>query len=186
MSRLTNQELNKIKRSKRWSVTFEDIYSRYFFLIFPLSFLCIGTLMIFSGFQNEVIDLKATAIVIFTFGLFSTAFVIKRLYQNQLFESFHVNNVSNKKIITRLKTLGFQDVQSHQFGYITAKTKVSWLSWGEQITIVLIDNELLINSRPTGNSFTLQPITIFKDRKNIRTIINELTLKVENKEKNCR
>jgi uncharacterized membrane protein (DUF485 family) len=173
---MTKEEIENIKKNKRWTITFADIYSRYFFIIFPLAIVFIGSIMTISGFKNNVTDLRIAAIIILTIGLFLTGFVVRRLYQNQVFERFQIIDLTNEKVDYVLKATGMDNVKFHKLGYFTATTNVSWFSWGEQITIIVNDNELLINSRPTGSSFSFQPITIFKDKKNIRTIINELTI----------
>lgn len=177
---MTKEEIENIKKNKRWTIKFTDIYSRYFFIIFPLAIVFIGSVMTISGFKNNVTDLRIAAIIILTVGLVLTGFVAKRLYQNQVFESFQIIDLTNEKVDSVLKATRLDNVKFHKLGYFTATTNVSWFSWGEQITIIINDNELLINSRPTGSSFSFQPITIFKDRKNVRTIINKL--KIESRE----
>lgn len=173
---MTKEELEHIKKNKRWAVTFSDFYSRYFFVLFPLAIVFIGSAMTISGFKNNVTDLKIAAIIILTFGLFFTAFVFKRLYQNQMFDCFPVEELTKEKVELALKGVGLNDVKYHRLGYFTATTNVSWFSWGEQITIVIDNNQLLINSRPTGSSFSFQPITIFKEKQNIKRIIQELQM----------
>jgi hypothetical protein len=61
---------------------------------------------------------------------------------------------------------------NENLGLIEAKTKLTGFSWGEVITIIQDENKYLINSRPGG---TNQPVTIYKDRKNIKKIRNILT-----------
>jgi len=171
---MTAEELNKIKKNKRWTVSFADI-CRYFFIIFPLGIVFIGSVMTLSGFKNNVTDLKIAAVIILCLGVFLTSFVVRRLYQNQVFLSFRVNGLTKDKVDLALKRVSFDNIKYHRLGYYTMTTKVSWFSWGELITIIIDNNELLLNSRPTGSKFLFQPITIFKDRKNIKIIINELT-----------
>jgi hypothetical protein len=173
---MTLKELENIKKNKQWTVTFADFYSRYFFILFPLAIVFIGAVMTISGFQKNVTDLKIAAIIILSIGLFLTVFFVRRLYQNQVFDRFQVKYLTKEKVDFALKSAGLNNVKFHTLGYYTASTNASWFSWGEQITIVIDENELLINSRPTGNSFSFQPITIFKDRQNIKTIINELQM----------
>ncbi len=172
---MTKVELENIKKNKRWTVTFEDFYSRYFFIIFPLAIIFIGSAATISGFKNNVTDLKIAAIIILTIGVLLTIFVIRRLYQNQIFESFYIKDLTKEKVDFALKKSGLNNVKLYKRGYYSATTNVSWFSWGEQVTIIIKDNELLVNSRPTGSSFSFQPITIFKDRNNIKIILNELT-----------
>jgi len=171
---MTKVELENIKKNRRWAVTFEDFYSRYFFIIFPLAIIFVGSAATISGFKNNVTDLKIAAITILTIGVLLTIFVIRRLYQNQIFESYYIKDLTKEKVDLALKESGLNNLKFYKTGYYSATTNVSRFSWGEQVTIIIKDNELLVNSRPTGSSFSFQPITIFKDRHNIKKIINEL------------
>lgn len=175
-NKMTKVELEYIKKNRRWSITFEDFYSRFFFIIFPLVIVLIGFVMTLSGFKNNMTDLKIASIIIIIIGLLLSTFVIRRLYQNQVFVSFQIKDLTKEKVDFALKATRLDNVKFHKLGYYTATTNVSWFSWGEQITIIINDNELLINSRPTGSSFSFQPVTILKDRKNIKSIIQELTI----------
>ena len=47
-------------------------------------------------------------------------------------------------------------------------TGTTGFSWGEQVTVVVDGNDLLINSRPTR-----QPITVFKDARNMKDFMRE-------------
>jgi len=172
---MTKQELEKIKVSKRWSVTFEDIYSRYVFIFIPLAIVFIGFIGSLAGFRNNSSDLKTAAFIILTVGIILTVFIAKRLYQNQVFEIYQVPGLTKDKIGNALKKTNLNNVKYHKLGYFVATTNTSWFSWGEQITIIPDNNQILINSKPTGSAFSFQPITIIKDRKNIKTIIDELT-----------
>jgi hypothetical protein len=171
---MTKIELEKIKKSKRWTVTFEDLYSRYFFIFFPLAITIIGSVMTISGFKNNMTDLKIAAIIILTLGLLFTFFVIKRLYQNQRFYCFEVEELTKDKVDLALQRTKLNNLKYHRLGFYKATTNVSWFSWGEEITIIIADNEILINSRPSGSFFSFQPITIFKDRQNIKSVFKEL------------
>jgi len=172
---MTKKELENIKKNKRWTVTFADFYSRYFFVLFPLAIVFIGLMAATSEFRNNVTDLKISAIIILTVGLFLTCFITKRLYQNQTFECYYISGLTNDKIEYALKKTNLSNAKFYKLGYFQATTNVSWFSWGELITIIPDNDKLFINSRPTGSAFSFQPITIFKDRKNIKTIIKELT-----------
>ncbi len=132
--------------------------------------------MTISSFKNNVTDLKIAAIIILTLGLFLTVFVVRRLYQNEIFDCFQVQELTKDKVDLALKRTKLNNVKYYRLGYYIATTDVSWFSWGEEITLIIADNEILINSRPTGSFFSFQPITIFKDRQNIKTIINELLM----------
>lgn len=169
-------EFEFIKKNKRWSIKFADIYSKYFFIIFPFTLVIVGYSATIAGFKNNVTTLKFTAIIILSLGIFLTAFVIKRLYQNQVFSCIEINNLTKEKVKKALKNAGMKNMKYYQLGYFVATTGVSWFSWGEQITVIIDNHKLLINSRPTGSLLTFQPITIFKDKQNIRNFIKELEI----------
>jgi len=172
---MTKEELDNIRKNKHWTVTLEDFYSRYLFVLLPLAIVFIGSIAATSAFRNDVANLKTTSIIILTFGLFLTFFTAIRLYQNQIFESYYIPGLTNDKIEDALKKTNLNNAKFYKLGYFQATTKVSWFSWGELITIIPDNEKLLINSRPTGTAFLFQPITIFKNRKNIKTIISILT-----------
>jgi hypothetical protein len=123
-----------------------------------------------------VTNLKITAILILSLGFFLTAFVIKRLYQNQIFYCFKDNDLTKEKVENALKNSGLKNINYYTLGYYSATTRNSWFSWGEEITVVIDNHILLINSKPTGNALSFQPITIFKDSQNIKKLIKELKI----------
>lgn len=95
---MTKKELESIKKNKRLPVTFEDFYSRYFFILFPIGILFISYTTALAGFKNNVTNLYITAIIIGSIGLFLTVFIAVRLYQNQMFVNFIVQDVTKEKI----------------------------------------------------------------------------------------
>lgn len=107
-------------------------------------------------------------------SVFLTIFVIKRLYENQVFKTFKIYNLTNEKIEASLKMCDFENCKYYKAGYYSALTKTSWFSWGEIITIIPNGDEILINSQPIGNLARSQPITISKDNKNIKKLISKL------------
>jgi len=153
-----------------------DILSRYFFLIFPIFIVLIGISELYSGFKNDLIDLKMTSIVIIGFGLLMFYFITIRLYQNKRFDCVKIQNLTTDKIEKVIKETNFKNWTYHKLGYFLCTTKVSGFSWGEEITLIPVGENLLINSRPTGSMFSYQPITIFKDKKNIRILVEKLKI----------
>lgn len=171
---MTIEQLEEIKRTKKWPTKLSDFYSRYFFILFPLAILIIGCVMLNSSFKNNVQELRIPSFVITTTGILLTIFIGKRLWQNQTFESFEVEDLTFEKLDKAIKQANFESSKFYKSGYFAAKTKTSWFSWGEEITMIQDGNRILVNSRPTGSAFSFQPITILKDRKNIKKVINEL------------
>lgn len=157
---MTQQELEKIKLTKKWPFKFSDIYNHYFFIIFPIVIMLVGILATLSGFESDLIYNKITSVIILSFGVLLTIFTTNRLHQNQIFYEYEVHGLSIDKIIDTLKNNKFNHPKFYKVGYFQATTNVSAFSWGETITIIVDNDKLLINSKPNS-----QPITIFKDKK---------------------
>jgi hypothetical protein len=64
---MTEAEIENIKKKLRWTVTFDDFYSRYFIVIGPLAIIFIGTVAALSAFRNDVINLKVASICILSY-----------------------------------------------------------------------------------------------------------------------
>ncbi|HEX8023140.1 hypothetical protein [Mucilaginibacter sp.] len=166
---MTKNELAKIKASGRWPVKISDFYRHYFFVVLPLGCTAVGAIELYSGFKFHHDDLKVPGTIQLIIFVILSILVVKRLYQNQVFEKHQVPDASVENIKHVLKSLGFRNVRHHKPGYFVCTTRVSWFSWGEEITIIFDDNDILINSRPNN-----QPITILRDRKNIKIIMTAL------------
>jgi hypothetical protein len=170
--KMTEELLERIKQNERWPITFWDIFN-CIILIAPLGIIIISLSALRSGIINDVPDLILTAIILMILGIFLTIFVSIRLYQNQHFYCWNIPDLSKEQIDAALKRANFSNVEYDKLGFYICNTNVSMFSWGERITIIVDNNTLLINSRPDGDSH-FQPITIFKDRKNIKLIIDEI------------
>jgi hypothetical protein len=171
---MTKETLDKIKMTKKWPFRLSDILSRFFFLIFPLFIILIGISEMNSGFKNNIPDLKITSFIITGVGFILMYFIAIRLYQNRRFDCFQINDLTADRLRRAIKDSDFKDFTYNKLGFFVCTTKISGFSWGEEITIIHDGDCLLINSRPTGSKFSYQPITIFKDKKNIRQIIERL------------
>ena len=165
---MTTQELEKIKLTKRWPIKFSDFYSYYFFIILPFSVLAIGFIMLKLRLKNNFEEIIIPSLII-VIGILLTFFTVKRLWQNQTFELIEIENLTQEKIEKAIRKANFESTKFEKFGFLTITTKTSLFSWGEEITIIHDHNKIFINSRPYA-----QPITILKDRNNIKNIINNL------------
>jgi len=172
---MTNQDLEKIKSSGKWPVKLSDFFNRYFFLIFPIMLVIVGSSMAFAGFKNNIIDLKVTSTIILAIGLFLTLFTAKRLYQNYIFKCYPIQGVNKSKIENALRRTLNNNFKYYELGYFVVTTKASWFSWGEIITIIPDNDRILINSKPSG-----QPITIFNNKTKINLIIGQLSAEIQN------
>ena len=171
--KMTEELLERIKINERWPISFWDIFD-FIILLLPLSFFLIASLSALrSGIINDVPDLILTAIILMILGIFLTIFVSIRLYQNQHFYCWSIPDLSKQQIEAALKRVNISNVEYDKLGFYICNTNVSMFSWGECITIIFDNDTLLINSRPNRDSH-FQPITIFKDRKNIKLIIDEI------------
>lgn len=172
---MTKTELNKIKEIERWPIKPTDFYRHYFYVLFPLGIIFIGTMMIYSGVKNNVTDLKIAALIILGLGIFLLTFIIIRLFQNQKFKKYIIPGISTEIIQESTQKLNLKEIDfNEKIGYFSGLTRTSWFSAGERVTIILNEEILLINSRPIMGPLLPQPITIFKDRKNIIKLINEI------------
>lgn len=172
---MTKSELNTIINSERWPIKFIDFYRHYFYVLFPIGIIFIGTMMMYSGIGNNVTDLKITALIELGLGIFLLIFITKRLVQNQRFKNYKIQGVSTEIIRESIQKLNLKEFNyNEKIGYFSGITRTSLFSSGEKITIIMDRERLLINSRPIMGPFLPQPITIFKDRKNIKKIINEI------------
>ncbi|MVN21790.1 hypothetical protein [Mucilaginibacter arboris] len=174
---MNKKEIEQIKRTKKSKRNVED-YINYFIFIFPLSIAFIGFILLLSYFMhNAETQSLLISLIMITLGLLFAYFTLKRLNENVTFET--IENQSNLNLI-ELK----QQIQNtfrlnsifiyEKLGTIEALTKLTGFSWGELITIIQDGNTFLVNSRPNG---TNQPVTVYKDRKNIKKIRNILTQK---------
>ncbi|WP_121811128.1 hypothetical protein [Mucilaginibacter kameinonensis] len=165
---MTNNELANIKASGRWPVKFSDFYRHYFFATIPLGCIFVAITMLYNAFEFHNNELKMPGTIGLSIFILFFIFVIKRLYQNQVFEKYQVTDEVLNNLKKVLKSLHFHNVRYYERGYFKCTSGVSWFSWGEEITIIIDDNYLLINSRPN------QPITLYEDRKNVKSIIKSL------------
>lgn len=165
---MTTKELEKIKLTKRWPIKFSDFYSNYLFLLLPFSVLALGFIMLKPSFKNNVDELIIPSLI-FILGILLTIFTVKRLCQNQTFESIEIENLTQERIEKAIRKANFESSKFNEFGLLTITTETSLFSWGEEITIIHLGNKFFINSKPYA-----QPITILKDRNNIKKIIKNL------------
>jgi hypothetical protein len=150
--------------------TFDD-YSNYFFLIFPVVFTVMGFSMAYNyiKFHSGLTILMLSVLYVF-FGIFSVFFVLKRLNDNITFRSISANTDDGIDSVAERLQQKFKlrriDVNK-ELNSIVAFTKATAFSWGEQLTLVFGEDCILVNSRPSG---TRQPLTIMKDRQNIKKL----------------
>ncbi len=104
-------------------------------------------------------------------ALFLYVFIHIRLKENLTFETISLSSKVELKDLKEKIRKNF-DVRKmnvdKDFGVIIAHTNWSGFSWGEKIMLVMDGNSILVNSRPDDDA--KQPITIVKDRHNIKML----------------
>ena len=151
-------------------MTFDD-YLNYWFLFFPIAIIVIGYSMFdnYFNFHNGLTILFLSLLFI-ALGLFSFFFILMRLIANNAFITIPNDKMLDvDKFVDNLKCkINLSSINvNKELKAINAVTKVTAFSWGEELTIIFDDAFVLINSRPNSSN---QPITIFKDKKNISLI----------------
>ena len=168
---MTEKEtIEQIIATKKSPRTFDD-YTNYVFLVAPIAFVAIGISMILNYFKfDSGLPVLSVGILLFSLGVGFAFFVLKRLSDNVTFTT--VSSVAKEDIDKVAEKLRQQfklrrvDVNK-DLNRIIAFTKTTAFSWGEQLTLIFDKDDILINSRPSG---TRQPLTIIKDRQNIKKL----------------
>lgn len=167
---MTKKELvQHIKQTGKFVRTYDD-YTSYFIFVFPISIGFIGFSMIYNYFKfHSEITLLLVAILFISMAFLFGFHINRRLKENITFESISTTNHDIDTIAEKLKKnfKGIEIKVNHNLGVIEAYTKMTGFSWGEKLTLIIDKNSILINSKPSG---TRQPITILKDRKNIKKL----------------
>lgn len=166
---MKEEDLEFIKENHKWRFVWTDIFDRYFILIAPLFFIFLSFMISYFSISRYT-DLSFLLITtpLFLFGCFTFYIIIKRIERESQFKPipFQRQNLEFDTYFTKLDwrlSLKTDKV-------IIGVTKISWLSWGETITIVLDNNQLLFNSRPQGR----QSFTLNKDKVNYKKFCDAL------------
>ena len=170
------EQIEYIKCNHKSKRTFDD-YTNYFIFIFPLAFIGIGLSMLFNFFKFQTgLPILLVGLCFVVLGTAFGIFTAKRLTENLTFEQVNLHKQADLDgIASKLKTVfKVNDIHIDRTeNVIMATTKWSAFSWGEVTTIIKLDDKtILINSRPNSNR---QPVTIFKDRQNIKKLKQILT-----------
>lgn len=163
------EERDYVIANGKFKRSFQD-YLNYFFLVFPLAIAFIGCGM-FSGYlmHREHDDLLLVSLSFSVLGLSGVYFVFKGLNDNISFTSIpYDKKVDWESFCEKLKTAfrRGQVLPDKDLNVIVVVTGISAFSWGERVTIIFDGGNVLVNSQPAGS----QPITILKDRLNIKKV----------------
>ena len=108
------------------------------------------------------------AVVFICMAVLFAFFVVTRLRDNITFTTIlTVRNIDD--VAGRLdQQFKLRKIEvDRDMNTIIAFTKTTAFSWGEQLTLVVAKDHILVNSRPSG---LRQPLTILKDRQNIKRL----------------
>lgn len=171
---MNKEEIDYIKANKRFKRTFKKYVDYIIFaFLFPFFFCFIGISMFYSfiKFNRDETDLLLGFLILNIIGLTLSFFVFKRLKQNETFEIIrNTKNLDLKEIENIIQSkfrINFIFGISNKYKSITLITKMTAFSWGEKITVIIDQDNLLVNSHPFS---WRQPITITKDCKNTKKL----------------
>ncbi|HEY5408171.1 MAG TPA: hypothetical protein VIJ92_13835 [Ginsengibacter sp.] len=168
---MKEEDLDFIKEKHKWPFVWTDIFGRYFILIAPLFFIFLSFMISYFSIKRDTdFSFLLVAIPIFLFGCFAFFLILKRLESERQFKTILFER-QHPEFENYFTDLGWK-LSSKTDKVIIGETKISWFSWGETITIVLGNKELLFNSRPQGR----QPFTFNRDKVNYKKFCNEISI----------
>lgn len=145
--------------------------------MFPLFLIFVGILLIILKLKPDMpLSIVVQGWMLIVFGISLWYFTAKRMKQRRCFDVLHLVHGYRlddieKVLMDNFRIAHLETDAENQL--IIALTQCSLLSWCEQITIVFLEEgDILINSRTVGN---VQPVTIVKDRLNIKRLKALLT-----------
>lgn len=157
-----------IKLNRRFPRTFDD-YFRYNILIFPLLFIIIGSFLGYNVYKFNREDLSSISFVLLIGGIVLFIVTWVHLKGNIKFTeistglSLEENLIKSEKILKdKFRVKNF--TKKNKKGLVCGTTNLTAFSWGEEITIVCMDEKILVNSK------SLQPVALFKNHLNVRKI----------------
>jgi hypothetical protein len=132
----------------------------------------VGILLLFLKLKPVMpLSIVVQGWLLIVFGIALWYFTAKRMKQRRCFDVLHLVHGYRlddieKVLMDNFRIAHLETDAENQL--IIALTQCSLLSWCEQITIVFLEEgDILINSRTVGN---VQPVTIVKDRLNIKRL----------------
>ncbi|WP_407524161.1 hypothetical protein PDL71_00785 [Lacibacter sp. MH-610] len=175
---MKERHLSYIIKNEKWKFYFSDYLNRYFFLVVPVGFIILG---IYPLFDKNVLSRFSLAgfysFFPFWFLAIGTSLLVysyRRIESERIFRKIEIQReISSSELSSWLVELGWS-IEDVKQKFIIAETDWSAFSWGEEITIVLCRDYLLINSRTTGS----QPFTMGRDIYNYKRLKEYLELRL--------
>lgn len=170
---MTKSEKEFIIINQRWLFNWFDIFERYFIVVGPIAIIIGPCSMLYGGFkfghiyENNVFNSNYfIALLVVLLGILLTYYTIKQIEAERKFRKFTLpNGISFNDIPKKIESTKWKIISKEE-DVIKISTNISCFSWGEQITIISInDNSILVNSRAAG-----QPLTINRDKINYRKL----------------
>jgi hypothetical protein len=166
LAHLTQKDIDYIDSNFKWPLQYDDIWNRYMVMLFPAFLLFLGLII---PIEIGLTKFSATwAILLLGFAVYFIIYHSKRIEAERKFYSIAVTSFQLTNIEEYLKQLKWTILEKNS-SYISARTPTSLTSWGENITILFRENELLFNSRPDA-----QPNTYNRDCVNFEALYNLL------------
>ncbi len=95
-------------------------------------------------------------------GILSAVYFLRRLTAERKFYPV-TEKASGEQVLAAIKELGWK-VVSKGSTFFVAQVEISWTSWGDAVTIVIINDEILFNARPLAQPFTFNREKVLRKR----------------------
>lgn len=171
---MIKKEIDNIKISKRWSFTLWSCIERYLLVIFPFAISLVSLSMIKSGVINNNMELQTIGWIMFIASFTFTFLLSIKLYNNQFFQSYKIQNLTIENIENSLQKSGFENFRYNEIGFFEVFMGITWFSWGGTLILIPTKNELLLNNRTKGLNGVILPFTSFIINKKIKYFLREL------------
>lgn len=144
----------------------------------PIGFVILG---VYPLFDKEILSRFSLASFysFFPFWFLSLGVILlvysyRRIESERTFRKIEIQKeISTSELCSLLTELEWS-IEEVKSNYVIAETDWSAFSWGEEITVLLCDDYLLMNSRTTGS----QPFTLGRDIYNYKRLREILELKL--------
>jgi len=159
--------LKYIRDNQKWPAEWSDRLTQMIFSLIPLGISFIGLSMLLGivrfGFDHYSFQYILIAIIEILLGILSALLITRQIHNEQRFRALPLSGNSFVDLPNMINKIGWKNVEIKQSEVIECTSKISVFSWGESITLVKVnDNLILFNCRPLG----IQPFTLRKDIRN--------------------
>jgi hypothetical protein len=169
---MTKAHMKYIVEHRKWPFSWPDFFLRYYIMFAPIALMCLSFLPFIYATKDDKVWLSnddpmlLVPLSICAGGFFLGMFTYRRIESERTFRLVPIPpEFEFDDYIYILELLEWRIVKIED-NYIKAKTKHSLFSWGETVTLIFTDREILMNSRPMGS----QPFTFNRDLVNYRKL----------------